>query len=190
MIKKILKKIKVIIKIIIKAPYSTTIVFSNFISSFLSIIGIPLLVVAYQYSESLNKNLIPFYDTLSSIFSVIGIELGFYSLIGIAFFLIIFGQTCFGIVEILNRYVQIKVVKEFSINLIKNFKNANWLNILEDKSGKFQYAMVAWIVGDVGWITYDFYISNFSHLALSSIIIVLNLYGIWNIKRMQNGGVK
>ena len=64
MIKKILKKIKVIIKIIIKAPYSTTIVFSNFISSFLSIIGIPLLVVAYQYSESLNKNLIPFYDTL------------------------------------------------------------------------------------------------------------------------------
>tara|TARA_Y100000385_G_scaffold26261_1_gene25004 strand:+ start:507 stop:743 length:237 start_codon:yes stop_codon:yes gene_type:complete len=56
--------------------------------------------------------------------------------------------------------------------------------------GKFQYAMVAWIVGDVGWITYDFYISNFSHLALSSIIIVLNLYGIWNIKRMQNGGVK
>jgi len=141
MIKKILKKIKVIIKIIIKAPYSTTIVFSNFISSFLSIIGIPLLVVAYQYSESLNKNLIPFYDTLSSIFSVIGIELGFYSLIGIAFFLIIFGQTCFGIVEILNRYVQIKVVKEFSINLIKNFQNANWLNILEDKSGKFQYAI-------------------------------------------------
>ena len=56
--------------------------------------------------------------------------------------------------------------------------------------GKFQYAMVAWIIGDVGWITYDFYISNFSHLALSSIIIVLNLYGIWNIKRMQNGGVK
>lgn len=56
--------------------------------------------------------------------------------------------------------------------------------------GKFQYAMVAWIVGDVGWITYDFYISNFSHLALSSIIIVLNLYGIWNIKRMKNGGVK
>jgi len=56
--------------------------------------------------------------------------------------------------------------------------------------GNFQYAMIAWIVGDVGWITYDIYISNFSHLALSSIIIVLNLYGIYNIKRMQKGGVK
>ncbi len=41
-------------------------------------------------------------------------------------------------------------------------------------------AMVAWIVGDVGWITYDFYIDNFSHLVLSLIIIIINLYGIWN----------
>jgi|TARA_R110001592_G_scaffold54783_1_gene167807 hypothetical protein len=56
--------------------------------------------------------------------------------------------------------------------------------------GKFQYAMVAWIVGDIGWITYDFYISNFSHLVLSSVIILLNLYGIFNIKRMQNGSDK
>lgn len=141
MLKKILNKIKVIVKIIIKAPYSTTIIFSNFVSSFLSIIGIPLLVAAYQYSENLNKNLVPFYDTLSNIFSVIGIELSFYSLIGTALFLIIFGQTCFGIIELFNRYVQIRVVKNFSINLIKNFKNANWLNILEDKSGKFQYAI-------------------------------------------------
>ena len=41
-------------------------------------------------------------------------------------------------------------------------------------------AMVAWIAGDIGWITYDFYIDNFSHLVLSSVIIAINLYGIWN----------
>jgi hypothetical protein len=41
-------------------------------------------------------------------------------------------------------------------------------------------AMIAWIVGDIGWITYDFYIDNFSHLVLSLIIIIINLYGIWN----------
>ena len=28
---------------------------------------------------------------------------------------------------------------------------------------KHQAAMVAWIVGDVGWITYDFFITNISH---------------------------
>jgi hypothetical protein len=42
-------------------------------------------------------------------------------------------------------------------------------------------AMIAWIVGDIGWITYDFYIDNFSHLVLSSVIIAINLYGIWNL---------
>ena len=40
-------------------------------------------------------------------------------------------------------------------------------------------AMLAWIVGDIGWITYDIYIDNFSHLALSAIIISINLFGIY-----------
>lgn len=42
-------------------------------------------------------------------------------------------------------------------------------------------AMIAWIIGDIGWITYDFYIDNFSHLVLSLVIIIINLYGIWNL---------
>jgi uncharacterized membrane protein len=41
-------------------------------------------------------------------------------------------------------------------------------------------AMIAWIVGDIGWISYDIFIYNYSHLALSAIIITINLYGIWN----------
>lgn len=40
-------------------------------------------------------------------------------------------------------------------------------------------AMIAWIVGDIGWITYDIFIDNFSHLALSAIIISINLFGIY-----------
>ena len=55
---------------------------------------------------------------------------------------------------------------------------------------KFTWAMITWIIGDIGWITYDFFIDNFSHLVLSAIIISINLYGIFNIKRMQKGGVK
>ena len=55
---------------------------------------------------------------------------------------------------------------------------------------RYQAAMVVWIVGDIGWITYDFYIDNFSHLVLSAVIISINLYGIFNIKRMQKGVVK
>jgi hypothetical protein len=52
-----------------------------------------------------------------------------------------------------------------------------------------RYAMYAWIVGDIGWITYDFFIDNFSHLVLSLVIIIINLYGIWNLlstKKISN----
>ena len=55
---------------------------------------------------------------------------------------------------------------------------------------KFKLAMTVWIIGDIGWITYDFFIDNISHLVLSAVIISINLYGIFNIKRMQKGVVK
>lgn len=54
-----------------------------------------------------------------------------------------------------------------------------------------KYAMITWIVGDIGWITYDFFIANFSHLVLSLIIITINLYGIWNLlskAKISNNG--
>ena len=50
---------------------------------------------------------------------------------------------------------------------------------------KFKLAMTVWIIGDIGWITYDFFIDNISHLVLSIVIISINLYGIFNIKKMQ-----
>ena len=42
-------------------------------------------------------------------------------------------------------------------------------------------AMLAWIVGDIGWIDYDLCIDNISHMVLSIVIIVLNLIGIYKI---------
>jgi len=42
-------------------------------------------------------------------------------------------------------------------------------------------AMISWIIGDTGWITYDFFIDNFSHLVLSLVIIAINVYGIYRL---------
>lgn len=42
-------------------------------------------------------------------------------------------------------------------------------------------ALIIWIIGDVGWIVYDFHIDNYSHATLSTIIILINIYGIYNI---------
>ena len=49
-----------------------------------------------------------------------------------------------------------------------------------------KYAMVTWIIGDIGWITYDFFIYNISHLMLSFIIITINIYGIYNVCKEKN----
>ena len=42
-------------------------------------------------------------------------------------------------------------------------------------------AMITWIIGDTGWIVYDFFIDNFSHLVLSLVIIAINVYGIYRL---------
>ena len=47
------------------------------------------------------------------------------------------------------------------------------------------YAMIAWIIGDTGCIVYDFFIDNFSHLVLSFVIISINIYGMYNIKKAE-----
>ena len=47
---------------------------------------------------------------------------------------------------------------------------------------RYKAAMITWIVGDIGWITYDFFITNISHLVLSVVIISINLYGIYQHK--------
>ena len=48
----------------------------------------------------------------------------------------------------------------------------------------FTYAMIGWIICDIGWVTYDILIDNFSHLVLSIVIISINVYGMYNIKKM------
>lgn len=47
--------------------------------------------------------------------------------------------------------------------------------------GLTRTAMVSWIIGDLGWITYDIFISNISHMVLSLVIICINLYGIYRL---------
>jgi len=45
-------------------------------------------------------------------------------------------------------------------------------------------AMIAWITGDIGWILYDIYICNVSHMVLSFVIISINIYGILRSKKV------
>ena len=57
------------------------------------------------------------------------------------------------------------------------------LGYIMNARGNSNIAMITWIVGDTGWIIYDFFIDNLSHLVLSLIIIAINVYGIIRIKK-------
>lgn len=47
---------------------------------------------------------------------------------------------------------------------------------------KLKFALIIWIIGDVGWIVYDYLINNWSHATLSTVIILINLFGLYKIK--------
>ena len=138
----LVNKIKIVAHVVANAPHSIKIIFANFISSFLSVIGIPLLILVFQFSKQENKNEIPYYEKIEYFFTFINIELNLTSLITLTLFIILIGQTCLGICEMLNRYVNINISRDNTKNLIKFFKEANWYKILEDRSGQFQHATI------------------------------------------------
>ena len=57
------------------------------------------------------------------------------------------------------------------------------IGFIFNAKGKYNWAMITWIVGDIGWISYDLFIDNFSHLVLSLVIISINVYGIVILKK-------
>jgi len=56
---------------------------------------------------------------------------------------------------------------------------------ISNAKGLTKIAMITWIIGDIGWITYDIFIYNISHMVLSLIIISINIYGIRNICKLK-----
>lgn len=55
------------------------------------------------------------------------------------------------------------------------------IGYFSNAQGYTKTAMITWIIGDTGWITYDIFIDNISHLMLSLVIICINLFGIYRI---------
>lgn len=51
---------------------------------------------------------------------------------------------------------------------------------------KIYAAFIVWIIADIGWIIYDYQIDNWSHASLSTLIIAMNLYGIYRHKKEKS----
>lgn len=60
------------------------------------------------------------------------------------------------------------------------------LGYISNARGLTKWAMITWILGDCGWIVYDVYIQNISHMVLSLVIIVINLTGIYRLWKLSS----
>jgi ABC-type bacteriocin/lantibiotic exporter with double-glycine peptidase domain len=140
MFKKILQNINILVEAVKSVKKGNHLIILNFIASFFSFVGLPLLVLAYQYDQTNRDDLNALFVYFEKIYRLLNIEPNFYSLMIGSLIIIIFGQSLLSLVEVLNRYFNIELIKKNSINLIEKYKNSLWLKIADDRSGKFQYA--------------------------------------------------
>lgn len=128
----------------IKTPFFSVVIILNVISSFLTILGIPLLIPALQYlnqSETKAENEGIFINFLNIFFDFFKIEISFYSIIFLASSLIFFGQLILLLIELFSKKIHIFLVKKYMTELVNRYYKINWTWMLNDKSGKFQSAI-------------------------------------------------
>lgn len=137
-IKYIYAKIKSLINIAYETPYFLLIIILNFFSSFLTILGIPLLVPALQFLQNNNLEENKYIDYLNILFDFFKIDLNFFSIIITSSLLIFLGQVVLLLIELFSKKIQINLKKKYTLSMINNYYGVNWQWMLEDKSGKFQ----------------------------------------------------
>ena len=135
----LVNKINSLFNVALKTPYFLLIITLNFFSSFLTVLGIPLLVPALQFlqEDKLQTNN-QYMNYIEYFFNLLNIDLSFFSIIITSSVLIFFGQLILLLIELFSKRIQIFLNKNYMINMVDNYYELNWLWMLRDKSGKFQ----------------------------------------------------
>ena len=102
-IKYIYAKIRSLISIAYETPYFLLIIILNFFSSFLTILGIPLLVPALQFLQNKNLEENKYIDYLNILFDFFKIDLNFFSIIITSSLLIFLGQVVLLLIELFSK---------------------------------------------------------------------------------------
>jgi len=143
-----IKKINYIFYIIKTTPYFLYGISLNVISSFLAVIGIPMLLPALDMldgSDSIgSESSLAFINKF--VFEFFDLNLNFSSLVLSAGLLIILSQFILFLVELFNIKIQILVIKRLMQNSIKGFMKSNWETITSENSGKFHSVILREII--------------------------------------------
>lgn len=93
-----------IIKISLRTPSFFIIIILNFISSFLILLGIPLLIPALQYLQNSEQGSnLKYINIIETIFNTLKIDINFYSLILFSTILIFIGQMIVLFIELIQK---------------------------------------------------------------------------------------
>ena len=132
----ILNNLKGIGSIFINTPKKYVILIFTILSSFFSIIGIPLLLPAINLltnSQNLEKDKI--YIFYEKVFSVFDLSINFNNLILFALIFIFLGQIISLFTELFSQRIQVKLLNQYMVNLLEGFYKSNWLYMNDEKSG-------------------------------------------------------
>ena len=130
-----------VFKLLKNIPYFFLIILANILSGAFSFIGIPMLVPALQYlndDQNLNKSNDVLTNVAESILNIIGISVTFNSIVLFSAFFLIMSQIMMFLIELLQKYVQVKIIKNENHNLIYLYQSAEWSWLTSDSTGKFQ----------------------------------------------------
>ncbi len=131
-----------VLKIGLNTPSFVLIIFLNFFSSFLIVLGIPLLIPALQFLQNGDgQSDIKFINIIKVIFDTFNINISFYSLIFFASFLIFFGQLIILLIELFSKKIHINLNKKYMNEIIDKYYKSSWAWMIADKSGRFQSAI-------------------------------------------------
>ncbi len=131
-----------VIRIGLNTPYFFIIIILNFISSFMIILGIPLLIPALQFLQNNDdQSEIKFIQVLKTIFEFLNININFFSVVFVASLLIFIGQLIILLIELFSKKIHINLNKKYMNELIDKYYQSSWSWMITDKSGKFQSAI-------------------------------------------------
>lgn len=141
---KAFKKIVTIYKLIIATPGYKVIIFLQFVSGAFSIIGLPMLIPVLKYMEGGSRSVEKesYIHFMENALGVFGIPVNFYTVLGIAAFLILAGQCLIFISSLIAANAQAVKCEEYRRSIFSAYGSANWLWLINDRSGEMNYAVI------------------------------------------------
>lgn len=140
----LLIRLKYVCTLIIKTPNFGWIISLQILSSFFTVLGIPMLIPVLEYARTdvtRDKN-IAHLDLIGKIFNTLGFELSFLSLLCFASLLIASGQILVFVSTIVANFSQQRLSMEYRKKIFSYYSTVDWLWITMDKSGEMNHSIL------------------------------------------------